>query len=210
MKYFILVLFCALALRTFGQNPSLEFDAEKWEPPYMLSFPKDWGVERFLIPISFAPQIPYNGVEDIRFTPGWAKVNSDDYWSYAFLWYLDGKPKTTAKIIKHNLTAYYTGLVEVMRGETPSEQLVPIKTNIKKFKTEKGDVKTFRGTIYMLDYMAKKPITLNCIVHLKSCAGQDKTFIFFEISPKPYSDKVWEGLHQLWIDFSCDKVVGTK
>ena len=34
--------------------------------PYNLGFPKDWGVERFLIPIAFAPQIPYKGVEDIR------------------------------------------------------------------------------------------------------------------------------------------------
>ncbi len=63
------------------------------EAPYHLSIPKDWTIERFLITISFAPQISYKGVEDIRFTPGWGKVDSDEYWTYAFLWYLDAHPK---------------------------------------------------------------------------------------------------------------------
>jgi hypothetical protein len=212
MKTFVAAasLFCLFTLSSFGQNSAVDFDAKKWQPPYSLSFPTEWDVERFLIPISFAPQIPYKGVEDIRFAPGWAKVKSDEYWSYAFLWYLDGSPKTNAKIVEHNLKAYYTGLVESMQGDISADKLVPVKTKFKKVKTEIGDLKTFRGTIYMLDYMAKKPITLNCTVHLKSCSEQDKTFIFYEISPKPYSDKVWQSLHQLWTDFRCDNAADIK
>ena len=161
MKNLIIILLCATALSAFGQNPEVEFDAKNWEPPYSLGFPEGWDVERFSIPILFAPQIAYKGVEDIRFTPGWAKIQSEDYWSYAFLWYLDGTPKTTAKIVKNNLKAYYTGLVGAMQGDIAADKLVPVKTKIKKVKTGKGDMKTFRGTIYMLDYMAKKPITLH-------------------------------------------------
>ena len=210
MKNLIIVLLCVLAFDTFGQNPTDEFDAKKWEAPYHLNSPKDWDVERFLIPISFAPQIPYTGVEDIRFAPGWSKVQSDEYWSYAFLWYLEGTPKITAKTVKNNLKAYYSGLVGVMQGEISADQLVPVKTKFKKVKTEKGDLKTFRGTINMLDYMAKKPIVLNCIVHLKSCSGQNSTFVFYAISPKPYTDKIWQSLHQLWIEFNCNKAGNTK
>ena len=40
-----------------------EFDAQKWLPTYDLATPKDWGIERFPIPINFAPEIPYEGVE---------------------------------------------------------------------------------------------------------------------------------------------------
>lgn len=206
----LLLLLCLPAFSLFGQDPAVEFDGKKWEAPYTLNCPKDWDVERFLIPISFAPEIPYKGVEDIRFTPGWGKVNSDEYWSYAFLWYLDGTPTTNAKMVKNNLKAYYTGLVGSMQGEISVDKLVPVKTKFEKIKTDKGDSKTFRGTIYMLDYMAQKPITLNCIVHLKTCSGQNKTFIFHEISPKSYNDKVWQKLNQLWADFNCDKAVGTK
>lgn len=209
MKNLIIAVLSFTSLITFGQTPKAEFDGTKWEAPYSLNFPKGWDVERFLIPIEFAPQIPYKGIEDIRFTPGWSKVKTDEYWTYAFLWYLDDKPKTNAKIVEHNLKAYYTGLVgsNIVPRKITADKLVPVKTEIKKVKTDKGDLKTFRGTIYMLDYMEQKPITLNCIVHLKSCSGQNKTFIFHEISPKPFSDNIWQSLNQLWTDFSCDKTM---
>ena len=212
MKNLIFLLLCLISLSTFGQALKVEFDGNKWNAPYTLNFPKGWDVERFLIPIEFAPQIPYKGVEDIRFTPGWGNIKSDEYWTYAFLWYLDDTPKTNAKIVETNLKAYYTGLVgrNIVPRKIPADKLVTVKTEIKKVKTDKGDLKTFRGTIYMLDYMEQKPITLNCIVHLKSCLGQNKTFIFNEISPKPYNDNIWQSLNQLWTDFSCDKVVETK
>jgi hypothetical protein len=207
MKLLPLLLCCCIPFCAVGQTQPPAFDPEKWEPPYSLGFPPDWTVERFLIPISFAPQIPYKGVEDIRFAPGWGKSQSDEYWSYAFLWYIDGKPSVTAESIAQNLKLYYNGLVLAMQGDIPDDKLTPVKTVIKKVKTEKGDVKTFRGSIYMTDYMAKKPIALYCRVHLKTCAKQDKTYIFYEISPQPYQEKVWQGLHLLWTDFKCTKDV---
>ena len=212
MKNITIALLLFTSLSTSGQTPKVEFDGNKWNAPYTLNFPKGWDVERFLIPIEFAPQILYKGVEDIRFTPGWGNVKTDEYWTYTFLWFLDDKSKINAKIVENNLKAYYTGLVErnIVPRKIPADKLVTVKTEIKKVKTDKGDLKTFRGTIYILDYMEQKPITLNCIVHLKSCSGQNKTFIFNEISPKPYSDNIWQSLNQLWTDFSCDKAVKTK
>ncbi len=164
-------------------------------------------MERFLIPIEFAPQIPYKGVEDIRFTPGWGDAKSHDYWTYAFLWYLDDKQELNEKIIEGNLKAYYTGLVgrNIGKRKIPAEKIIPVKASIKKVKTDKGDAKTFTGTIEMLDYMEQKPITLNCIVHQKYCTGQSKTFAFYQISPKPFTDNIWESLRQLWTSFDCTK-----
>ena len=212
MKNFIRLFFCLIVLPSFGQSPIVEFDSKNWEAPYTLNFPEGWYVERFLIPIGFAPEIPYQGVEDIRFAPGWSKVKSDGYWTYAFLWYLNDRPKTNAKIVEKNLNAYYTGLIagRINSGKIPPDQSVSVKTAFNKVKTDKGDLKTFRGTIYMLDYMDQKPITLNCIVHLKTCSGQNKTFIFFELSPKPYSDDIWQSLNQLWTDFRCGKAEESK
>jgi hypothetical protein len=153
--------------------------------PYTLPIPKGWDVERFLIPVSFAPEIKYQGVEDIRFSPGWGNVQSDAYWTYAFLWYLENKPVINAKITARNLTVYYTGLVKsnAEPRKIPAEKLLPVKTAIKKIKTATGDLKTFSGTIYMLDYMQQKPIRLYCMVHLRVCSEQHKTFLFNEISP---------------------------
>lgn len=195
------------SLCNYAQEVKTEFDGHKWEAPYHLPIPKDWTIERFLIPISFAPQIRYKGVEDIRFTPGWANIKSDDYWSYAFLWYLDDSPKTNAKIIANNLRAYYTGLIEINREsyKVPLEKLIPVLTSFKKTQSSKGDLKTFMGTIEMLDYMQQKPIMLWCIAHLKSCPEENKTIIFYELSPMPYRHSVWTGLNKLWVDFSCKR-----
>ncbi len=205
MKIFVVILYFFAPLISFSQITKSKFDPLKWEPPYNLESPEGWSVERFLIPISFAPQIPFQGVEDIRFTPGWSKVESDDYWSYAFLWYLNGQQKITANCVEKNVTIYYTGLVGAMEGESSDKKSITVKTKIKKVKTQKGDLKTFYGSISMLDYMTNKPITLYCKVHLKSCKGLNNTFIFFELSPKHYNDNVWHSLDLLWTNFNCEK-----
>lgn len=206
MKYLLFLILSFTLFISYSQE-NTEFDAQKWEAPYELSVPNGWTIERFPIPIGFAPQIPYQGVEDIRFAPGWGKAESNEYWTYAFLWYLDGQQKMSAKIIENNLKEYYKGLVGVMLSDSSDFKTVVVKTNFKKVKTQKGDLKSFKGTIDMIDYMANKPISLNCKVHIKSCEGQNKTFVFYEISPKSFNDNVWQSLNDLWIGFSCKKSV---
>lgn len=190
-----------------AQPTAREFEAEKYNPPYTLAIPQGWGVERFAIPIEFAPSIPYKGVEDLRFAPGWSDPRSHEYWSYAFLWYLEGKPEIDPKITEKNLAAYYAGLVgrNIEQRKIPAEKLVPLKATIKKTTTVEGDLQTFSGTVHMLDYMEQKPMTLNCIVHVKACPDKDHTFVFYEISPQPLTGTVWKDLHQLWTTFACDK-----
>lgn len=202
MKTLSLIILCLFTATIEGQEIPPDFDGHQWEAPYSLPIPNDWTIERFLIPISFAPQITYTGVEDIRFTPGWGNSKSDAYWSYAFLWYLDGKIKTNARMIGHHLKDYYTGLIAVNAPNIPSDQLIPVITSFKAVKKEPGDLKTYAGTIEMLDYMAQQPLVLHCKVHLKSC-GEDKTFIFFELSPQPFSQNVWRSLDKLWLEFKC-------
>lgn len=195
------------SLTLSAQNPTPGFDGKNWVAPYSLAIPGGWDVERFLIPISFAPQIPYNGVEDIRFMPAWGNAQSNEYWSYAFLWYLNDTPMLNARTIENNLKYYYTGLISsnIERSKVPVDKIIATETRFKETELVIGDSETFQGTVYMFDYMAKKPIMLNCIVHVKTCQGPDKTFVFYEISPKPYTDNVWLKLNQLWEDFDCKK-----
>jgi hypothetical protein len=205
MKKLMFLMLCLISVNMYGQEKA-QFDGYKWEAPYHLPVPKDWGIERFLIPISFAPQIPYKGVEDIRFTPGWGKTESDEYWTYAFLWYLDGSIKTDAQVIADHLKNYYTGLLKVNTDTARySEKLMPATTSFKKRVTEKDDLETYSGTIQMTDYMSRKEITLNCKVHLKFCAAENKTIVFHELSPKPFTHQNWANLNQLWLDFTCKK-----
>ncbi len=207
MKHLMTLLVCLASLSSHGQETNTPFDGHKWEAPYHLPIPKDWAFERFLVPMKFAPEILYKGVEDIRFTPGWAKVKTDEYWTYAFLWYLDGTVKTNKKIIAENLKAYYTGLfiVNSDSAKVAAWKSKPVITAFKKVPTAKSDVKTFTGTIEMIDYLQQKPITLNCRAHLKYCREENKTILFYELSPQPFTHNVWTSLNQLWLDFKCKK-----
>lgn len=74
MKVFISLLFFILAINTCLIARE-KFDPVAWNPPYKLSL-DGWGIERFPIPINFAPEIPYKGVEDVQRTAlVWAKLN---------------------------------------------------------------------------------------------------------------------------------------
>jgi len=204
MKKFIAIIFSLAFLKLSTQEVNAqEFDGHKWEAPYHLPIPEGFTFERFLIPISFAPSINYKGVEDIRFTPGWANIKTDEYWTYAFLWWLDGTVNFDATIIASNLKAYYAGLAKA--NNVAAEKQLPVKTTFKQTKTEKGDLKTFTGSIEMVDYMKQKQITLNAIVHVRTCPEENKTNVFYQLSPKEFSHNNWVGLNKLWLDFKCKK-----
>ncbi|MBP7808038.1 MAG: hypothetical protein KA163_01980 [Bacteroidia bacterium] len=194
MKTFILVL----SLFT------LSLSAQEMETPYDFPVPTGWGTEKIPFPISFAPEIPYKGIEEIRFVPGWSKATSDAYWSYTFLWYLDGKQKIDAKTLESHLKIYYEGLAAATKS-VPREKLIPVVVKNKVEKTFSDYEACFEGTVYMLDYMSQKPMTLNYKIRLTTCKGEDKTFVFFKLSPQLYTHEVWKSLDKACNDFKCKK-----
>jgi len=200
----IFLLICVLAIN-IGLQAQEKFDPVAWQAPYSLDL-DGWGIERFSIPIDFAPKIPYKGVEDVRFTTGWSKPESDEYWSYAFLWYVEGQQAPDAKTIENNLAMYFDGLVNrnIEKRALPKELIKKTKAQFKKLDEPQGeDESTFTGTIQMVDYMGKKPMILLATVHQKKCAGADHTIIFHQFSPQQRTAPVWTKLNGLWDSFRC-------
>jgi hypothetical protein len=205
-RYLILTLTYFIMLLSCQQNKKSKAVNNTPDASYTLPYPQGWDTELFSIPIQFAPQIAYKGVEDIRFAPGWAKAGSDEYWAYCFLWALQNNPAIDAATIAGNLKAYYTGLINsnISKNKIPASAVFETVTAIEKIPTAIGDTATFKGTIRMLDYMQQEPITLNCMVHLKFCKGQSNIYLFHEISPKPFTDSVWKNLDKIWAGFECN------
>lgn len=206
MKNILLLFCCLFSIATYAQLADSTFDARTWKPPYTLPSPPGWDAERFSVPPGFAPQIQHRGVEDIRFSPGWAKKDSSDYWSYAFLWYLNGLPTINKQSLTTDLQSYYTGLAKVNTDpkKIPAGGLIQAVAKIKKKRTAVGDHHTFSGTVYMTDYMTQQPLTLNCVIHLRRYEAKNKTIVFVELSPQPFKHNVWQSLHKLWTDFSFE------
>lgn len=150
---------------------------------YLLNTPTNWTIERFDLPPVFAPGLPIKGTEDIRFSPGWSKRDNENYWSYCYLWTLQsGEPLTQADL-ETCLKFYYTGLVR--SNLTDTAHLIPVTIKLHRIPNVAPGRKAFKGEIHMLDYMSKQPIILNLKIHQKN------NFIFFEVSPLPYANKIW-------------------
>ena len=207
MKKILILLFAFISLVSCNQNSNTKPKKEKENvtASYTLPFPPGWGTELFSLPPIFAPAITHKGVEDIRFAPGWAKAGNNDYWTYCFLWYLEDSIQTDATIIETNLKAYYTGLIasNTQKSKFSTGSIPDTETTFDKTETAEGDSATFSGTIRMLDYMKQEPITLNCVVHLKYCPRQKNTYLFHELSPRPFTDSVWKSLDNIRAGFSC-------
>jgi hypothetical protein len=205
MKKLLFTFLSLIGCVGYGQN--VAFDGHTWEAPYTLPTPTGWGIERFLVPPAFAPSLTYKGVEDIRFSPGWAKQDSEEYWSYAFLWYLTRRPALTAASIEKELKAYYTGLIQVNTDSATlaAEPPLSVKAKFRQAESATGDEVLFTGSVTLIDYMTRKPITLNCLVRSIACMETDKEIMFFELSPQPFKHKIWQSLDQIWSGFRCQK-----
>ena len=169
------------------------------------SIPDKWYIERFQFPLDFAPQIHNVGFQDVRFPPGWGEASSEDYWSYMYMWWLEGNPKFDTEILKGYLNSYYTGLVgrNIVRRNIPQDKLVQTSINLKRIKAVPGDIETYTGDIRMLDYMTLKPIVLNTIIHIKDCELQKHKVVFIEISPNAFTHSIWKRFNQIEAGFEC-------
>ena len=207
MKHRILLLsLLTTVLAVSCKNEPTKKEPVKIEAAYTFPIPKDWTSERISFPISFAPQIPFKGVEDLRFTPGWENVISEEHWSYAFVWWVDGKVALDTSVLNKYLGQYYAGLLgsNVAKRNLRPNELTATVANISTTKTEDGDLETYSGTIKMNDYLdfLHPVITLNCLVHKKDC--NTHTAILIQISPQPMEHKVWKQLVQLEDSFTCN------
>lgn len=137
------------------------------------------------------------GLEEIRFAPGWGNAKADDYWSLLYLFWLDAGQPINAAVLQTNLKPYYDGLIAGNLSKADSENnKVTTAVAIKQTKTALNDSATYTGTVRMLDYMARAPITLNCVIHVKN-GKSDGQSVIMELSPKPYGTGVWLQLNAI-------------
>ncbi len=174
-----------------------------WNPPYYLPLPPKWTSEVFALPSDFAPEIPLKGVEHIRFAPGWDDPQKEDYWTYVYLWWVEGKPALDAAALQKYLAAYYDGLIgrNIDRRNIPKEKVKPVRVNL----TPQPGGTRYTGRIDMLDYMAQRPMTLHCIADIKYCTVAGRTAIFFQVSPQESGHPIWKEMQAIPEQFRCEK-----
>lgn len=170
---------------------TLQFFPQYAPQPYSIQA-DGFTVEKSKFPLDFAPAILYKGIDDIRFLPGFYNDKSNEFWSYCFLWYLDGDITFTEQQVQRDLTTYYNGL----------NQQTAATVNVKKTKPAAGYEAAFDCTINTVDkFVTQKPVILHATVNIKRCTG--KTIAFFEVSPQEAGSATWQQLHNVRASIGC-------
>jgi len=207
MKHLLIyITVITLLISSCSESSSKKIEIKNNPAPYFLPTPEKWTTEEFPVPPGFAAELPYKGTEEIRFAPGWSKPDSQDYWTYLFLWVIDNATSITTDELNNYLEVYYTGLAAInsKNKESLKKDSFKTKSNMTLANTEENDQQTYQGNIQIMDYMRAEPLTLNCKVHIVKCNKSNSLFIFHELSPKPITDTVWGDLSKIRKGFTCN------
>lgn len=92
--------------------------------PDLLDWPllPGWRRETIPFPLSFAPSLPYRGAEEIRFAPRFFDPESETYFTYSFVWVVDGSPAFDATTVAADLRTYFSGLARAVAPKRGGER----------------------------------------------------------------------------------------
>lgn len=148
-----------------------------------------WAKEVFKFPIHFAPELNYVGYEEAYFPKNWSNQNSPDYWSYVFVWNIEGKATINEAILEHDLQFYFDGLMTIVNNDKDFEVPKSTAVFLKNLETSfKGKVRLYNA------FHTKQMMTLNVLVNVFYCKVQDKTLIIFRFSPSDFDAEIWNTL----------------
>lgn len=168
----------------------------------LLTIEEAWRSERLEFPIAFAPSLDYKGIEEVRFAKGWSNPDSDAFWTYTFLWYLDEDPKITADAIEDDIEAYFNGLMALV-GKGSGLTDIP-KANVV-FVKENNEKASFIGKAKIFDAFFSKSIQeLNIKAVSDYCSETKKYTVLFTFSPKEYDHTIWETLDGITLSVDCE------
>lgn len=173
--------------------------------PFAWPVPAGWRTETIPFPLGFAPSLPYSGVEELRFASGMFTAGSEELWTYAFVWWLDGEVAFDATTLNADLAAYFNGLalaVEQREGFDPKDAAAVAK--LAPASSAEAGVARWEGTVDAYDaFVAHARVELNLEVRAFRCAAQDRTVALFTVSPQPKGHAVWTQLAALRDSFRC-------
>jgi len=175
------------------------------QTPQLLKQPVNWQFERFSLPPEFAPNIPYKGVEELRFSPGMFVKDTTTYFTYAFVAELDNVRSVSQDDIQNYLLDYFKGLC----ASTAKQRHLSIDTSkigvtIEK-KQNAGNDAFYDATLNIFGVFTDgAPVKLNMEIEVMD-DKVSKIYLVFIASPHDKTDNVWKELHSIQKEFKIPK-----
>lgn len=197
--------------RETEQQGEGEGEAEAEAPEFHWALPDGWRPETIHFPMEFAPELAYQGVEELRFPPGMFKQAAPTYFSYAFVWWLSGEPSLTEADLESTLNKYFLGLMREV-GKKKKYKFEPGGFNVE-LSPQSGapakeghNVLAYGGKARLHDaFTTGQELLLNVEVWVWECPVANRRVALFLTSPQSRSAPVWASLEQRRDEFLCHK-----
>tara|TARA_R110002072_G_scaffold118631_1_gene250759 strand:- start:174477 stop:175073 length:597 start_codon:yes stop_codon:yes gene_type:complete len=151
-----------------------------------------WLKEIITFPIGFAPELQYEGYEDLRFAKNWSKPESPEFWTYTLAWNINLKKPLSIAQLETDLQFYYDGLMGVVNKDPDFK----IPSSI--IKLSSMDRGTLKGTIQVYDsFHSKKVITLHIMIEQQYCEEKQSYTPIFRVSIKDFDAPIWQELQSV-------------
>jgi hypothetical protein len=168
--------------------------------------PDNWRRESFHFPLAFAPAIGLEGMEHVRFAPGWSDFAAERGFSYVFLWDVKevAGPALTVVGIEFALRVYFDGLMETAATARKLEARgAPTVVELHPMRDEPGWMESHAGRIHTWNGFAKgEPLALEVEVTRRSCPG-GQAQVFYAISKAARDSALWGELRKARQGVSC-------
>lgn len=175
------------------------------EPPFKIPTPKGWAKESIELPPSFAKNMKWKGIEELRFAPGMFKSDAADFFSYALLFWLPDDQKIDTKAMEKELLEYYRGLAKAVSENKKLEVDVSTFTLTIKDEKEKPakrtggeEVTAYVGELKWTEPFATgKSQTLRMEIQTWHSDKQKHHCVFICASPQPETGEIWKALREI-------------
>ena len=168
-----------------------------------LDAPADWRKESFEFPLAYAPSLPYEGSEQVRFSPSWSKFSDPAGFSYVVLWNIKPAP-LEPEALERALGVYFDGLMNNVAIARKIDKLVAQTVAVlHPLDAPEGWSEAYAGRVHTWNAFANaEDLVLNVEVAKRRC-GDDRVQVFFAIAKASRSASVWEPLRRIRQSSSC-------
>jgi len=163
-----------------------------------------WSKETMAFPLDFAPDLPYQGLEELRFAPQFFEPGAPGYWSYAFAWWLENSAPLDEVALTEGLTQYFRGLCDAVGGTEFSFEPSHFQTTLMRaLRSSDGSSGTsYRGLIDTYDpFTTGEALTLQIRAQVFACG--EHQVVLIGASPKLDTEPIWTDLSEVLGSFQC-------
>lgn len=168
-----------------------------------------WRGETFRFPLVFAPSIPFDGTQDVRFAPAFGRFDTKDGFSHVILWDIRPEPMEGAQL-ERALAVYFDGLMEnAARGRKLTELPVPAAVSLHPMSAPPGWSDAYAGAVHSWNAFSRgEELRLDVEVSTRRCTPQHLQ-VFIAMSMAPRRDKAWDALRSMREEVACEDTTAT-